>query len=109
MWRDAWGRLAEHLPDDARYDHSFHNAVHEQVQEERSDQPLEEAMAARARAAVLNAESTADEVASSIRRLQSGKSVGCDGITAEVLKNGGPMMAECLHRLITLVFKRSID
>ena len=55
---------------------------------------------------MLNSDITLDEVAASIRRLQSGKAVGCDGISAEVLKHGGPMMSECLHRLVTLVFER---
>ncbi|MDR3738882.1 MAG: reverse transcriptase family protein, partial [Terracidiphilus sp.] len=108
VWRDAWSRLAEHLPDDARYDKPFHDAVHQQVQEERSDLPLEQAVAAQARAAVLNATITADEVSASIRHLQSGKAVGCDGIAAEMIKNGGPMMEACLFRLITLVFEQGV-
>jgi len=108
VWSQAWGRLAQYLPQDPRFDQSFHDAVQAGVREERSDLPLEAALSAQAKAASLNCDITEEEVTASIRGLQSGKSVGCDGITAEVLKQGGPMMVLCLHRFITLVFNRGV-
>ena len=43
---------------------------------------------------------TREEVASSVRKLNSGKAPGMDGLTAEVLKAGGNTMIDLLHRLI---------
>ena len=45
------------------------------------------------------------EVRRAIKRLRNGKSVGVDGVVAEVLKNGGEWMEESVWRLCVAVFR----
>ena len=55
----------------------------------------------------LNSNITEAEVRDSMRRLHRGKAAGCDGISAELLKEGGSGMVESVHYLCELVFARS--
>jgi len=98
QWRQAWGRLAEHRAADARYDAEFHA----QVERDECIEPEDDA--ARAFANSLNCDITLEEVRESLRRLHRGKAVGSDGISAEVLKEGGPAMVESIHYLCSLAF-----
>jgi hypothetical protein len=99
QWQQAWAQLAEHRADDKRYSADFHSRV------ERGECIEAEASAEeRASAAVLNNDITLEEVHDSLQRLHRGKAVGCDGVSAEVLKEGGPAMVESLHYLCSLAF-----
>jgi len=98
QWREAWGKLAQHRSDDPRYDSEFHDHIESEEHIEREEEPT----AAEVR---LNDSITREEVRESIRRLHRGKAEGCDGISAEVLKEGGETMILCLHYLCSLVFK----
>lgn len=118
VWFEAWGQLAQHRPDDPAYDvntyastvlevaaaHAHKQSeehIEEEMEQTRSPQPTARQLAA---ASALNTDVTEAEVAASVRRLKRGKAVGSDGLCAEVLKEGGPAMLQCLHELIRLVW-----
>ena len=110
-WREAWARLAQHVDDDPRYDAGFEAELSEQLAQSELREaerprraPLTDAQ--RSAAAELNGAIELKEVAASIKRLQRGKAEGSDGIAAEVLKEGGEKMAECLHQLCRIMFTR---
>jgi len=46
--------------------------------------------------ACLNADITADELSQCIKRLKRGKSPGIDGILADMIKDGGDLVQQCL-------------
>ena len=98
QWRAAWGKLAQHRADDPRYDSEFHDHIESEEHIEVDDEKIAAAMS-------LNSPITREEVRESIRRLHRGKAEGCDGISAEVLKEGGEGMVFSLHYLCSLVFK----
>jgi len=50
--------------------------------------------------AYLNADITVDELSQSIKRLKRGKSPGIDGILADMIKDGGDLVQQCLLWLV---------
>ena len=102
QWHDAWAKLAQHREDDPRYDADFHDQMEADEHIEAED---EEIFIARAES--LNVPITLEEVRNSVRRLQRGKAEGSDGISAELLKEGGVGMVSSLHYLCSLVFTAS--
>ncbi len=55
---------------------------------------------------------THDELCSCIKRLQCGKSPGIDGIVADMIKDGGDLVKECLlwlfNRMLELLPRASV-
>jgi hypothetical protein len=103
-WADAYAKLAQHHREDPRYDVPHHDRITADEHIEDEDGPTEEQRAA---GDELNAPLTRAEVEASVKRLQRGKAVGSDGITVELLKEGGPAMIDCLYALCCLVWRAS--
>jgi len=97
QWQQAWAQLAEHRAEDRRYNTDFHSRME-------CDEHIEAEDEQKAGAEVLNNDITVEEVHDSLRRLHRGKAVGCDGISAEMLKEGGLAMVESLHYLCSMAF-----
>jgi hypothetical protein len=62
--------------------------------------------------ACLNEDITLDELCSCIKRLQRGQSPGIDGIVADMIKDGGDLVKECLlwlfNRMLELLPRASV-
>jgi len=112
QWRRAWARLATHDADDARFDRAFHDYIETrppgdptavsagELEFDGNHRPE----VYKEQAKVLNEAIQLAEVRDSVRRLQRGKAVGCDNISAELLKEGGPEMIRCLHSLCCIAW-----
>jgi len=97
QWHGAWAKLAQHRADDPRYDADFYDQIEADEHIEVEDEKIEQA-------APLNNAITVEEVRESLRRLHRGKAEGSDGISAELLKEGGAGMVLSLHYLCSLMF-----
>lgn len=97
QWHDAWAKLAQHREDDPRFDADFHDRIEAGEHIEVEDETI-------AQAAPLNISITVEEVRESLRQLHRGKAEGSDGISAELLKEGGAGMVQSLHYLCSLMF-----
>lgn len=107
VWLDFWSSLAKHDAADPRYDALFHAEVMQSAREEQANEGCRPLSAAEANAAHhLNYPVTLSEVRCSVRSLLTAKAPGCDGLTAEVLKNGGDAMERALRELCSLCFQR---
>jgi len=107
VWKKAWASLARQASiDDPRYDaETFVSTTLRSAEEHiEAEEELPLTAAQRVAAAALNSEIELDEVIASVKRLHRGKAVGCDGIAAEILKDGGDAMFQCLHQLIRVVW-----
>jgi len=104
VWRDSWAKLAHHDPNDPRFDQSFHDETVEWVENaERSNSPAIHLPHDQLTAvSELNKSITLAEVTASVKSLSNGKSHGCDGIPAELIKHGGESLITTLHRLCNL-------
>ena len=111
-WHDAWAKLAECCYDDERYDIQHQRAVGDHINTDGtiSDADLQASGVSAEQldgAKGLNTPITLDEVIISVKSLQDGKATGCDGLPAELFKNGGDRMRECLHQLCRIMFTAS--
>ena len=104
VWRDSWAQLAQHRPEDARFDAAFHQDISVAVQEQEyieqeQVRPVPLTALQQQTAAALNCDITPAEVQASVTRLARGKAPGVDGVPSELLKHGGAAMLACLHQL----------
>jgi hypothetical protein len=109
VWFDCWGKLAEHHPDNPRFDRNHHDEVERKMCEDDQIESETESLtpAQIAAAASLNQPITVAEVQQSINRLGNSKSPGADGVVSELLKNGGEMMTAVLHRICDIAWQQS--
>ena len=103
----GWCSLAKHDGSDPRYDAIFYAEVLQSARQEQANDGRGPLTAAQTNAAHhLNYSVTLAEVRSSVRSLLTAKAPDCDGLTAEVLKNGGEAMERALRELCSLCFQR---
>lgn len=108
VWLDFWAQLAQHKGEDGRFDQQFYNDTMETMeemneQERRIIQPTWSQERIKG-SENINDNITLEEVNEAVKRLSNGKAAGCDGIVTELLKNGGPIMVQCLHQLCCIIF-----
>jgi hypothetical protein len=108
-WRETFESVGRKVEAESGFDEEQKAAVEAAVDGWTADWPVEEEVEMEWEGEVVYTSLDGDvlrwEVARAIKKLKSGKSVGVDGVVAEVLKHGGEWMGESVWRLCWMVFR----
>ena len=108
-WRRTFEEVGELVERRGGFDEKNKERVEEAVDGWKSDWPVDEEIEMEwdggKQTTSLDGEVRRWEVARAVKKLKNGKSVGVDGVVAEVLKHGGEWMGESVWWLCWLVFR----